>query len=76
MSFIYVITNKINNKQYVGKTLNTIEKRFKQHLRDSNKITLEQRPLYRAIKKYGKENFNISLLEECSFKDLNIKEIY
>lgn len=76
MGYIYVITNKINGKQYVGKTLRTIEERFKQHLRDSNKITLEQRPLYKAIKKYGKENFDISLLEECSFKELSIKETY
>ena len=76
MGYIYVITNKINGKQYVGKTLRTIEERFKQHLRDSDKITLEQRPLYKAIQKYGKENFEVSLLEECSFKELNIKEIY
>ena len=76
MGYIYVITNKINGKQYVGKTINTIEERFKQHLRDSNKVTLEQRPLYKAIKKYGKENFSVSLLEECSFKELSVKEIY
>lgn len=37
MSYIYVITNNINGKQYVGKTNLTIDQRFKQHLKDSNK---------------------------------------
>lgn len=29
MAFIYVITNDVNGKQYVGKTNKTIEQRFK-----------------------------------------------
>lgn len=32
MAFIYVITNDINHKQYVGKTNKTVEKRFKEHI--------------------------------------------
>lgn len=76
MSFIYVITNKINNKQYVGKTIDTIENRWKTHLKDSNKKFFESRPLYKAIKKYGKENFIIEQLEECSYKILNEREQY
>lgn len=31
MAFIYVITNDVNGKQYVGKTNKTIEQRFKEH---------------------------------------------
>ena len=31
MSAIYVITNLINQKQYVGKTSYSIEKRWKEH---------------------------------------------
>ena len=34
MSYIYCITNLINNKQYVGKTTKTIQERFKEHLKD------------------------------------------
>lgn len=64
MAFIYVIKNDINNKQYVGKTMFPIEKRFKQHLLDAKNNKREHRPLYSAINKYGKEHFSIHLLEE------------
>lgn len=64
MAYIYQIQNDINGKVYIGKTHNTIEKRFQQHLKDSNKKELENRPLYRAIRKYGKEHFHVSLIEE------------
>jgi hypothetical protein len=37
MPYIYKITNKINNKLYIGKTMLSIEKRWQEHLRDYNK---------------------------------------
>ena len=76
MSFIYVITNKINNKQYVGKTTDTIQHRWKRHLIDSRKRISEKRPLYDAINKYGPENFTIDALEECSINELEEREQY
>ena len=66
MAYIYVIENTINNKKYVGKTNFSIQKRFKEHLRDSKKNRKEKRPLYNAINKYGEENFSIRVLEEVS----------
>lgn len=76
MSYIYVITNQINQKQYVGKTNRDIQTRFQEHCRQSNLQQNEQRPLYNAMNKYGVENFTIALLEQCSEKDAATKEIY
>lgn len=76
MAFIYVITNDINGKQYIGKTNFSIEKRFKEHLRDKDKRKCENRPLYRAMKKYGIEHFHIEELEECSAEESTEREEY
>ena len=76
MAYIYVITNNINNKQYVGKTNYSIEKRFEEHKRDSRRRRCEKRPLYAAMNKYGIQNFSIALLEECSVDIVADREIY
>ena len=64
MAYIYKITNTINGKMYIGKTELTIEKRFQQHCKDSQRDKMGNRPLYKAMRKYGVENFEISLIEE------------
>ena len=66
MAYIYKITNKINNKIYIGKTEFSIEKRWAEHCRDSKKKEEKNRPLYRAFNKYGIENFKIELIEETN----------
>ena len=76
MAYIYKITNTINNKLYIGKTVNTIEKRFNQHKNESKTERSKKRPLYRAINKYGIENFEIEIIEECNYDILNEREIY
>lgn len=76
MSYIYMITNKINGKQYVGKTNNTVQERWKEHCIDSKKFRCNKRPLYDAMNKYGIENFSIQILEECSWEEASLKEIY
>ena len=76
MSYIYVITNQINNKQYVGQTSFSIQDRFKQHIKDSKKQDIQNRPLYKAFNKYGIENFTITLLEECEQTKINEREQY
>lgn len=76
MAFIYKITNKINGKIYIGKTLKTIEGRWKDHLKDYKRPRFERRPLYSAMKKYGVENFSIEEVEECSSEILSEREIY
>lgn len=60
---IYIIKNKLNDKVYIGQTTTDIKTRFNQHCKNS---TLKSRnyKLYNAIKKYGKENFYIEILEQ------------
>ena len=76
MPYIYKITNTINGKCYVGKTIHSIEKRWNEHCRDARKESNEKRPLYSAIRKYGIEYFTIEQLEECSITDLSDREVY
>lgn len=78
MGWIYLITNDINNKQYIGKTeYETIDKRWKEHLRDYQKDRCKQRPLYKAMNKYGIEHFHIQAIEYILLnEDLVEKEIY
>ena len=75
MAYIYKITNCINGKNYIGKTLSTPGERWKEHLRDSKKEDCSNRPLYKAFQKYGIENFQLSVIEECSPEEVNEKEI-
>lgn len=64
MAYIYKIINDVNEKVYIGKTNLNIEKRFKEHCRDSGKERCECRPLYSAMNKYGLEHFRVELVEE------------
>lgn len=65
MGYIYKITNDINDKIYIGKTEFNIEKRFQEHIKDSEKL-YKNRPLYNAMNKYGIEHFKIELIEETN----------
>lgn len=76
MSKIYKIINDINDKVYVGKTMNSIEKRFSKHCADSTRREEENRPLYRAMNKYGVEHFSIHLIEECADEEASAREQY
>lgn len=67
---IYKITNLINNKIYIGKSVN-IQKRWNQH-----KNAKDSSPIHLAIQKYGINNFVIDILEECSRDELDQKEKY
>lgn len=70
---IYKITNKINSKSYIGQTIRTIEKRWKEHLKNKSHCSA----LSSAIKKYGAENFEIKVLAICSsIEELNHRESY
>lgn len=76
MAFIYVITNDVNGKPYVGKTNFSLERRFREHIADSKRERCNKRPLYSAMNKYGVEHFHIEQLEECSADDSAEREEY
>jgi len=61
---IYKITNKENGLLYIGCTVNSLKKRFNEHLYRCFKTDYKSK-LYNSMKKYGQENFTIELIEEC-----------
>lgn len=72
---VYVITNKINNKKYVGQTIRSLDDRLKRHFNDAKNG--DDLYFHRAILKYGNENFFIEELDTADTqKELNKKEIY
>jgi len=75
MSLIYCITNRINNKKYIGQTINSADFRLRKHISCINCKNICS-ALYSAIKKYGKENFFIKeiISGEFSKEELNILE--
>lgn len=70
MTGIYLITNMVNGKRYVGQSVN-IERRFWDHNRPRSKSLIS-----RAIRKHGKASFRREVLEQCSVDELDAREIY
>jgi group I intron endonuclease len=69
-----MVKNLIDGKMYIGKTKYTLEHRKKEHIKSIDKRVNSL--LYRAIKKYGIDNFEWSVLCECKSEDeLNKMEV-
>ena len=70
---IYIITNKINGKKYVGQTIFKVEERWKSHLYGKNRKSA----ICQAIDKYGINNFVFEEVISCfSRESLNETEMY
>jgi group I intron endonuclease len=87
IGIIYLITNKVNRKRYVGQTRNFgirkgkkikigIKGRWEQHCWKSKNNQDDCPAISRAIRKYGSENFIIEELYRCPIEELNEAEIY
>ena len=77
MGVIYKITNKTNGKIYIGQTRVTEPQRWQQHVWYANNCPNNDSILLcYAIRKYGKENFQREIIEECDNSQLNEREIY
>ena len=76
MGMVYVITNELNNKKYIGKTQKNIEERWKEHIHESRRISSQGIKLYDALREHGIENFRIRVLEEVedSLLDNKVEE--
>lgn len=69
---IYIIKNDINDKVYIGQSINA-EERFVQHCKPSS--AKDGSLIAKAIQKYGKEHFWIEILEK-QIENYNEREIY
>lgn len=74
MGYIYKIKNKIDNKIYIGQTIQDLDDRWKDHLNKHSNC----RYLKSAFKKYGVDNFEFQLVcitfDNC-LDDMEIKYI-
>lgn len=75
-SGIYKITNTVNQKIYVGSSIN-IAKRFNTHKNSLIKNNHHSKTLQRSWNKYGKDNFVFNVIEFVELKEnLLIREQY
>jgi len=72
MAIIYKITNHLNNKCYIGQTVQEPNIRWKQHIKPKK----YKCAIYSAILKYGLENFTFEIVEKTKPELLDEKEIY
>lgn len=73
MGYIYKITNILNQKSYIGKTIRDPEIRWNEHKQDNKHPNL---PLQRAFKKYGIDSFSFEIIEEVKEELLDEREKY
>lgn len=64
MYTIYMITNNINNKKYIGITKKTLQERYIEHISTIRKK--KKYALHHALLKYGVENFSIEEIEHTN----------
>lgn len=75
---IYKITNMINGRVYIGATKRTLNDRKREHLKTYNdsKSRMYEFKIYKAMRKYGVENFLFESLEKCQTDKLDEREKY
>lgn len=75
---IYLVRNIINNHKYIGQSYN-IKIRFQRHhLSDykNKKNSCYDCKFYKAIRLYGEDNFEVSIIELCDINKLDEREQY
>lgn len=73
--FIYKITNLITGKIYIGRTIRTVQQRYKEHCKAA--LRGDTGHLHTSMRKYGIENFVICTIDSASsIEELSAKEKY
>lgn len=79
MTGIYSYRNKINNKRYIGQATD-LARRKKEHFsrafHQNEGNTEYNSAIHKAFRKYGYENFEFTILEECLIAELDVREKY
>jgi group I intron endonuclease len=65
--YIYIISNRINDKFYIGSTKQSIKKRFSGHKQEAKWYS--SLPMYADMIKYGSDKFEINVLTKVTVKD-------
>lgn len=74
---IYEAVNKINGKRYIGQTIQKLNDRKRQHLESINYNHKGCTLFKRALKKYGKSNFEWKIVDHASsHEELDLKESF
>ncbi len=72
---IYLVTNIVDNKVYVGQTTASKDRRWIQHISDAN--CKRGSVFSRALRKHGPNKFNIEAIQTCESKEeLDFAEIF
>lgn len=76
MSGIYCYENLLNGKKYIGQAVNLSVriKRHERYLKRKEYNSNENIKLWRAVQKYGRNNFIFYIIELCKIERLNILE--
>ena len=70
---IYLITNSVNGKKYVGQTVNEPTIRWGQHVNNSGRGSSIY--IHRAMRKYGIENFCFEVIDESADNNNELNDL-
>lgn len=68
MGCVYVATNRLNGKIYVGQTIQTLERRMIEHRHAA--VKGNDTHFYRAIRRYGFDSFNWEVVFESGDREI------
>jgi group I intron endonuclease len=72
---IYLITNRVNGKKYVGQSVGKLRARWKGHKRAACRVN-PPCAIHKAIRKYGLDAFTVDVISEYSEDCLDFAEIF